>query len=129
MRFTKEQSPIGIQIFGERLDALGEAAKEVEQMGADFVDLNFGCPVPKVVKKGAGSAILKDINKVRDVFRTMKSATSIPVSVKIRTGWDANSRNAIDVAQVAYDEGIAWVDNQSGDEVVYWFPSLWEKKD
>lgn len=109
MRFEESQRPIGVQIFGETLEHLDYAAKEVEGMGADFVDLNFGCPVPKVVKKGAGSAVLKDLTVMKDILRTVKSAVEIPVTIKIRTGWDETSRNSSDVCQLAYDEGITWV--------------------
>lgn len=109
MRFEEMQHPVGVQLFGESLEALSIAAKEVEQLGADFVDLNFGCPVSKVVKKGAGSATLKDLVFLRDVLRAVKSAVSIPVTIKVRTGWDAETRNTIEVAQIAYDEGITWV--------------------
>lgn len=109
MQFDECQHPVGIQIFGEDLESLGEAAKVCEDMGADFVDLNFGCPVPKVVKKGAGSAVLKDLVRLRDVLRATKSAVSIPVTIKVRTGWDEHSKNSPEVAQVAYDEGITWM--------------------
>lgn len=109
MRFEPLQHPIGIQIFGERLDLLGKAAAEAEAIGADFVDLNFGCPVPKVVKKGAGSAILKDLQQLRLVLKTVKSSVGIPVTIKIRTGWDESSRNADEVVKVAWEEGITWV--------------------
>lgn len=109
MRFHAIQHPIGIQIFGERMDLLAKAAQEAEQMGADFVDLNFGCPVPKVVNKGAGSAILKDLEQMKIVLRTVKNAVSIPVTIKIRTGWDESTRNSDQVVQLAYDEGITWV--------------------
>lgn len=109
MQFAPIQHPVGIQIFGENLHSLDYAAKAVEQAGADFVDLNFGCPVPKVVKRGAGAAILKDLVALREVLRTVKAAVSIPVTIKIRTGWDEQSQNAIEVAQVAFDEGITWV--------------------
>ncbi len=109
MQFTKDQHPVGIQIFGDSLEDLDFAAKEVEQMGADFVDLNFGCPVPKVVKKGAGSAILKDLVQLRKVLKTVKSAVNIPVTIKIRTGWDEKGKNAIEVAKIAAEEGILWV--------------------
>tara|TARA_Y100001958_G_scaffold156959_1_gene150874 strand:+ start:632 stop:1684 length:1053 start_codon:yes stop_codon:yes gene_type:complete len=109
MQFDSTQHPIGIQIFGESLEDLSFAAKEVEQMGADFVDLNFGCPVPKVVKKGAGSACLKDLGRMQDILRTVKNAVAIPTTIKIRTGWDANSMNSHEVAKIAYDEGISWV--------------------
>lgn len=109
MDFDEIQRPVGIQLFGETPEILARAAKVSEERGADFVDLNFGCPVPKVVKKGAGSAILKDLKAVEAVFRTVKSAISIPLTVKIRTGWDHESRNASQVAQIAYDEGLSWV--------------------
>lgn len=109
MDFEDSQRPVGIQLFGETPEILGKAARVCEEHGADFVDLNFGCPVPKVVKKGAGSAILKDLKAVEAVFRAVKGAVSIPVTVKIRTGWDHESRNASQVAQIAYDEGLSWV--------------------
>jgi len=109
MRFTPDQHPVGVQLFGEELEDLSLAAKEVEQLGADFVDLNFGCPVPKVVKKGAGSAVLKDLIHMRDILRTVKMSVKIPVTIKVRTGWDQNSRNTDEVVQIAYDEGITWV--------------------
>lgn len=109
MEFDQTQRPVGIQLFGENFEHLAYAAREVEQMGADFVDLNFGCPVPKVVNKGAGSACLKDLSKLRDTIRAAKSGIKIPLTIKVRTGWDANSRNTHEVAQIAYDEGVTWV--------------------
>ncbi|MGE0762826.1 MAG: tRNA dihydrouridine synthase DusB [Bdellovibrionales bacterium] len=109
MEFDEGQHPVGIQLFGEDLEHLAYAAQVVEQMGADFVDLNFGCPVPKVVNKGGGSAVLRDLTQVRKVFRAVKSAVQIPVTVKVRTGWDQVSRNTPQLAQVASDEGLAWI--------------------
>lgn len=109
MEFDETQRPVGIQIFGETPEILGNAAKVVQDRGADFVDLNFGCPVPKVVKKGAGSAILRDLRAVEAVFKAVRKAVEIPVTVKIRTGWDHDSRNASEVAKIAYEEGLAWV--------------------
>lgn len=109
MNFEEMQRPVGIQLFGESPEIIAEGAKLVEERGADFVDLNFGCPVNKVVKKGAGSAVLKDLNQLRDILRTVKSAINIPLTIKIRTGWTFETRNAVDVCQVAYDEGIEWV--------------------
>ena len=109
MQFAEGQRPVGIQLFGETPEVLGAGARVVEEAGADFVDLNFGCPVPKVVKKGAGSAILKDLPQVEKVFRSVRSATKLPVTVKIRTGWDESSRNAEKVAEIAYNEGLTWV--------------------
>lgn len=109
MGYEEKQRPIGIQLFGETPEVLAYGAKVVEATGADFVDLNFGCPVPKVVKKGAGSAILRDLPQVERVFRSVRAATSLPVTVKIRTGWDESSRNAGKVAEIAYNEGLTWV--------------------
>ena len=109
MTFTKSQRPIGIQIFGEEEKTLAEAAQFIEQMGVDFVDLNLGCPVSKIVKKGAGSALLKDLKLLAEILNTIKSAISIPLSVKIRTGWDENNLNAKEVAQIAYNEGCSWI--------------------
>jgi tRNA-dihydrouridine synthase B len=109
MSFDSSQHPIGIQLFGEDPDILANAAQAVEDAGADFVDLNFGCPVPKVVKKGGGSAILKDLRALQKVLRTVKSAINIPLTIKIRTGWDAQMRNSIQVCEIAADEGVSWV--------------------
>lgn len=109
MEFEEVQRPVGVQLFGETPEIVARAAQVVEEQGADFVDLNFGCPVPKVVKKGAGSAILKDLVAVEAMFRAVKAAINIPLTVKIRTGWDENSRNAEKVAEIAYNEGLTWV--------------------
>jgi nifR3 family TIM-barrel protein len=109
MKFEKAQSPVAIQLFGETPEAVAEAAKHVQDKGADFVDLNFGCPVKKVVSKGAGSAILKDLPALQKMVSTVKKAIEIPLTIKIRTGWDANTRNAIDVCNIAYNEGVTWV--------------------
>ncbi len=109
MNFDETQRPVGIQLFGEDPEILGRAAQVAEQRGADFVDLNFGCPVPKVVKKGAGSAMLKDLPAMKKVLAGVKGAVKIPVTIKIRTGWDASLRNAIEVCRIAEGEGITWV--------------------
>ena len=109
MDFENTQRPIGIQLFGESPDVIARGARIAEETGADFIDLNFGCPVPKVVKKGAGSAILRDLPRVAETFRVVKSAIRIPLTVKIRTGWDESSRNAAEVARIAYEEGLSWV--------------------
>jgi tRNA-dihydrouridine synthase B len=109
MRFFESERPIGIQIFGEDIESLVNAAQFVEQLGADFVDINLGCPVKKVVKKGAGSALLKEPDKLRNMCRAIKSKITIPLTIKIRTGWDQNTRNALEIVQLAYDEGVTWV--------------------
>jgi len=107
--FDESQRPVGVQLFGENPEHIASAARFVEGLGADFVDLNFGCPVPKVVKKGAGSALLRDLPALGKVLQAAVGAVKIPVTIKIRTGWDANSRNADQVVQVAANEGITWV--------------------
>ncbi|HEY1079257.1 MAG TPA: tRNA-dihydrouridine synthase, partial [Bdellovibrio sp.] len=109
MSFDETQRPIGIQLFGEEPEVIARAAQVAEAEGCDFVDLNFGCPVPKVVKKGAGSAMLKDPVALQKVLAAVKGAIKIPLTIKIRTGWDANTRNAIEVCNIAYNEGVEWV--------------------
>lgn len=109
MSFDETQRPVGVQLFGEDPEMLGRAAQVAQEKGADFVDLNFGCPVPKVVKKGAGSAMLKDLSALQKVLFAVKKSVKIPVTIKIRTGWDAGTRNAIEVCQIAEGEGISWV--------------------
>ncbi|MGZ6471699.1 MAG: tRNA dihydrouridine synthase DusB [Bdellovibrio sp.] len=109
MSFDESQRPIGIQLFGEEPEVIARAAQVAESEGCDFVDLNFGCPVPKVVKKGAGSAMLKDPVALQKVLSTVKAAIKIPLTIKIRTGWDANSKNAVEVCNIAHNEGISWV--------------------
>jgi len=109
MSFDDSQRPVAIQLFGENPTHMAHAAQLVEHMGADFVDVNFGCPVPKVVKKGAGSAMLRDLPAMAVLLQEMVKAVKIPVTIKIRTGWDADTRNAHQVVQVAADAGIAWV--------------------
>jgi tRNA-dihydrouridine synthase B len=109
MSYDESQRPIGIQLFGEDPDIMARAAQVAENHGADFVDINFGCPVPKVVKKGAGSAMMKDLPLMQKVLSSMVKSVKIPVTIKIRTGWEQNSRNALEVCNLAYNEGITWV--------------------
>lgn len=109
MSYDESQRPIGIQLFGEDPDVIARGAQIAEELGADFVDLNFGCPVPKVVKKGAGSAMLKDLPMMQKVLSACVKSVKIPMTIKIRTGWDSTLRNAVDVCKLAHDEGITWV--------------------
>lgn len=107
--FHDEERVVGIQIFGERVDLLCEAARRIEKLGADFVDLNLGCPVNKIVKKGAGSAMCKDPIQLGKNLKAIVDSISIPFTIKIRTGWDSHSINAHEVVQVATDAGVRWV--------------------
>ena len=107
--FTPDQQPIGVQIFGEDPQTLASAAVKVEEMGASFVDLNLGCPVPKIVKKGAGSAILKDLKLLSKILKTIRSRISIPLTIKVRTGWDIEHRNSLTASKIAFEEGCLWM--------------------
>lgn len=109
MSFDQSQSPVGIQLFGDDPVVMAKAAKFAQDKGCDFVDLNFGCPVPKVVKKGGGSAILRDLDALKVMLSTVRAALDIPLTIKIRTGWDSGTRNADAVCRIAAEEGIHWV--------------------
>lgn len=109
MKFDERERPVGIQIFGHQIQSLAEAAKIVEAEGADFVDINFGCPVKKVVCDGGGAAWMKDPVKLGELLRTVKKGLRIPLTIKVRTGWDENSRNVKEVVRVAADSGVSWV--------------------
>jgi nifR3 family TIM-barrel protein len=109
LKYHDEERIVGLQIFGEDTDVLVRACQYVERLGADFVDLNLGCPVPKVVKKGAGSAMCRDPISLGKTLDAMVKSVKIPVTIKIRTGWDSTSRNALYVVKVAADAGVKWV--------------------
>lgn len=109
LKFHEEERPVGLQIFGEDEANLLNACRVVEGMRADFVDLNLGCPVQKVVKKGAGSAMCRDPIALGKILSAMVKSVRIPVTIKIRTGWDSDSRNALDVVHAATDAGVSWV--------------------
>jgi nifR3 family TIM-barrel protein len=109
MSFDESQRPVGIQIFGEGPEVMARAAQIAAETGCDFIDINFGCPVPKVVKKGAGSAMLKDLPAMTELLRAVKKAVDIPVTIKVRTGWDSSERNSHEVCNIAFNEGISWV--------------------
>ncbi len=109
LKFHEDERIIGLQIFGEDEERLCRAAQYIEGLGADFVDLNMGCPVPKIVSKGGGSALCRDLPNLSKLLTAMVKATRIPVTIKIRTGWDSQSVNALEVARVAADAGVAWV--------------------
>lgn len=100
------ERPIGIQIFGGDEEAMELSAKIVEATQPDLIDINYGCPVKKVVCKGAGAGILKDLPKMIKLTETIVKATSLPVTVKTRLGWDENSKNIEEVAERLQDIGI-----------------------
>jgi len=100
------ERPIGIQIFGGDEEAMTLSAKICEATGPDLVDINYGCPVKKVVCKGAGAGILKDLPKMVSLTKAVVNAVKIPVTVKTRLGWDESSKNIEEVAERLQDIGI-----------------------
>lgn len=100
------ERPMGIQVFGNDIDSMVEAVERIEEANPDLIDINFGCPVKKVVCKGGGAAILKDIPKMVHLTETLVKATKLPVTVKTRLGWDNESKHIVDVAERLQDVGI-----------------------
>src|SRR6476661_5427980 len=106
LRFSADERPIGVQIFGADPAAMGEAAAFVTDVFApDFIDINFGCPVKKVVKRNGGSGCLKDLGLVQDVIRAVARSTHLPVTVKIRSGWSEEMRDPVTIGLRCQDAG------------------------
>ncbi|MGH7275497.1 MAG: tRNA dihydrouridine synthase DusB [Candidatus Rokuibacteriota bacterium] len=105
-RWLPEEHPIALQLLGSDPDVLAEAARRLEAAGADAVDLNMGCPVAKIVAKGQGAALMRDPLTAAVVFRTMRKAVAVPLTVKIRGGWDDRTVNAVEIARIAESEGV-----------------------
>ena len=99
MDLSPDEKPVGVQLFGCKPWEMSEAARIVEESGADLVSLNYGCPVPKVIKHNGGSGMLKEPDLLEAVTRAVVQATTLPVVPKIRIGWDDNSVNAVDIAK------------------------------
>ncbi|NQV52368.1 MAG: tRNA dihydrouridine synthase DusB [Flavobacteriales bacterium] len=102
----EEERPVGIQIFGGDEEPMRESARIVEQTNPDILDINFGCPVKKVVCKDAGAGILRDIPKMIRLTKAIVESTSLPVTVKTRLGWDDSSKHIVEVAERLQDVGI-----------------------
>jgi tRNA-dihydrouridine synthase B len=107
--YTEEERPVSIQVFGGDPEKMAEAARIVEGMGADIVDVNMGCPVRKIARHNAGCSLMREPLHAAEVIRAMARAVSIPVTVKMRAGWDDGSRNAPDLARRVQDAGAAAV--------------------
>lgn len=106
LRFGADERPIGVQIFGAEPEAMGDAAALVTDVFApEFIDINFGCPVKKVVKRNGGSGCLKDLGLVEKVIRAVASRTHLPVTVKIRSGWNEDMRDPVTIARRCQDAG------------------------
>jgi tRNA-dihydrouridine synthase B len=107
--YTEEERPISIQIFGGDPDKMAAAAQIVEAMGADIVDVNMGCPVPKIAKHNAGCSLMREPGHAAKVVAAMTKAVTIPVTVKMRAGWNEEERNAPRLARMVEDAGAAAV--------------------
>ena len=106
LRFGPDERPIGVQIFGADPQAMGEAAALVTDVFApEFIDINFGCPVKKVVRRNGGSGCLKDLGLVQDVIRAVARSTHLPVTCKIRSGWNEEMRDPVTIALRCQDAG------------------------
>lgn len=106
---TGEERPVAVQIFGAEAEAMALAAAQVEKMGAAIVDINMGCPTAKVVKKGEGAALMLDLDKSRQIITQVVAAVKIPVTVKMRKGWDEDHINCLQLAAIAEQAGAAAV--------------------
>lgn len=109
LKLNPEEKNVGIQLFGEDANSMAEAAKVAQESKPKWIDINMGCPVRKVVTKGSGSALLKDTSKLGTFFSTIKKSIELPLTIKIRTGWDQNSINAPEVIRIAKEEGVEFV--------------------
>lgn len=106
LRFEDAERPIGVQIFGADAGAMAEAAALVTDVfRPDFIDINFGCPVKKIVKRNGGSGCLRDLPLVGSIIRAVAGATTLPVTVKIRSGWDEGTRDAVRIGRICEQAG------------------------
>lgn len=109
LRIDDGERPTAIQLFGSVPEELAEAARMVEASGADMIDFNMGCPVPKIVNNGEGSALMKQPQLAHDILAAMVKAVKIPVTVKFRAGWDDSNRNAVEIAKAVEAAGVSAV--------------------
>ena len=103
---VSEERPLSVQIFGSNPDIMAEAAAIVESSGADIVDINFGCSVRKVIKTGSGVALMKTPDQAKTLLMSVRKAIRLPLTIKIRSGWDGSGREALNIARVAQDCGV-----------------------
>jgi tRNA-dihydrouridine synthase B len=106
MRFFDYERPFAVQIFGSQPERMRMAAEMAEEVGADILDINCGCPAPKVVKHGGGSSLLRDYPRLESILKEIKRTITIPLTIKIRAGYYDNNINAVDTAKLAEDCGV-----------------------
>ena len=104
--WTTEERPVSVQIFGADPAAMAEGARQIEESGADIIDINIGCPVPKVVKTGAAGALLQDFALAEKVISSVVKSVKVPVTVKTRKGWDSTKDTAVELAKIAENAGV-----------------------
>ena len=107
MVLSKKEHPAAIQIFGNEPDIMAKAAIEALKLKPEIIDINMGCPAPKIIKGGAGSRLMQNPNLAGEIIKAVSSAVEIPVTVKIRSGWDDDSINAVEFAEIAEKNGAA----------------------
>jgi nifR3 family TIM-barrel protein len=105
LKTCADDHPLGTQVFGADPEIMAEASSIIANSGADLIDINMGCPVKKVIKTGSGAILMKDPDLVARIVTSVKKAVSIPVTVKIRSGWRGGSINAVEIARIAEDAG------------------------
>ena len=104
--YYPEERPLAMQLLGKDVDILVRAAEKVQRLGADIVDLNMGCPMPKITAKGKGAALMRDVMSTALLLRALRKALDVPFTIKVRGGWDDEHLNAVEVAQMAEAEGV-----------------------
>ena len=109
MKSDERERPVAVQLFGSDPEGMAVAAKMVAQAGADIIDINMGCPTPKIVKNGEGSALMRKPELAYRIMASVAGAVEVPVTVKFRKGWDDNSVNAVEIAKLAERAGLAAV--------------------
>lgn len=102
----KSERPLSIQLFGSNAEIMAKAAKEIETHGADIIDINFGCSVRKVTKTFSGVALMRDSENTKAILSAVRDAVKIPLTIKIRSGWDATGDQAFEIAHIAEDSGV-----------------------
>jgi tRNA-dihydrouridine synthase B len=105
-QFDEDEHPVAVQVYGRDPQVLADAARAIVDSGADIVDLNMGCPSKQVCKNSGGSALMREPQQARKIIAAMRAAISVPLTVKMRSGWDHEHRNALQIARMCVDEGV-----------------------
>ncbi len=106
MASRRDEKPLSVQIFGSDPEPMARAARMVADAGADVLDINFGCAVRKIVKTGAGVALMRDPGRTREVLAAVRAAVNMPLTIKLRSGWDTSGRQALEIAAIAEECGV-----------------------